>query len=473
MEKFIDREEELGRLKELLGSEDAEMAVVYGRRRIGKTELVTEALESTSGSVYYQAIETTAKDQIESFLSVAAESFPGIERVAKDWETVLEYLVEKDAVVVIDEFPYLVESDESIPSRLQRLWDHKPESSKAKLVLTGSSIGMMYDLALEGGSPLYGRLSQNPSGKIPVEEMPFSAAVEFLPSYTAEEKVLAFSIFGGTPHYLNAVESGEDISENVRRSILSSKGSLHSEPETVLRMELDEVNRYFSVLRSISRGNRYRKEIIDDTGINSSSAGYYLDRLEKLHIIEKDHPVTEDPKKSRRTRYRMRDSFFRFWFRFVYGQTGRYDLHDGEPYEDIIEPQMHDFASETFEELCQEASKSLHSDLGLKKLGKWWRNGREIDVVGLTQSDRVLVGEVKFTGSLLGYDVLSRLEKDAEYLNVEKERRYALFSRKGFKKSVQEAARDRKDLHLHDLEEIIGELSGNQETVGKPASQQV
>jgi len=459
MEDFIDRKEELDRLKSLFNTEEPELAVVYGRRRIGKTALSTEALKERDNSVYFQAVETTKKDQLESFISTAKQNFPGLIDLRQEWEPVLKHLIQEDAIVVLDEFPYLVDSDESLPSVLQKLWDHETGDSQAKFVLTGSSIGMMYDIALRGGSPLYGRVSQNPNGEFSIDQLPFSAAAEFFPNYTNEEKVLAFSIFGGTPHYLNAINSEKNIAENIQSGILSQNGALHSEPETVLRMELDEVNRYFAILKSISRGNRSRNEIINDTGIEQSSSGYYLDRLEKLHIIQKDHPVTEDPRKSRKTRYRIRDQFFKFWFRFVYGQTTSYDMYGENAYEDLIQPEIGDFASETFEHLCQEAAVNIHSDLRFRKIGRWWRKGREIDIVGLTNENEILVGEVKFTSSALGYNTLSKLEEDTKQLNIDKDKRYTLFSKNGFKKSVKEAARERENLYIHSLDDIIGNLT--------------
>ncbi|MFB6208540.1 MAG: ATP-binding protein [Candidatus Nanohaloarchaea archaeon] len=459
MEKFVDRDEELDRLRALFDSDKAELAVIYGRRRIGKTGLVTEAVEERDNTVYYQAIETTKKDQIESFIASAGDSFPEVENLKQEWEPILKHLIKEDATIILDEFPYLVDSDESLPSKLQRIWDHETDDSKAKLVLTGSSIGMMYDIALEGGSPLYGRVSQNPNGEFSISQLPFTAATEFFQDYSYEEKVLAFSIFGGTPHYLNAIKPEKSIAENVQETIISQSGGLHNEPETVLRMELEEVNRYFATLKSLARGNRSRNEIINETGIDQSSAGYYLDRLEKLHIIQKDHPVTEDPRKSRKTRYRIRDQFFRFWFRFVYGQTTRYNLYGEKAYQEFIEPELADFSSDSFEELCHKASLKLHPDLKFRKIGRWWRKEREIDVVGLTDSDEILVGEAKFTSSPLGYDTLSRLEEDAEHLNIEKEKRYALFSRNGFKESVKEADNERENLYLHNLEEILDSMS--------------
>ena len=454
----------VSRLETLYDSDKPELAVVYGRRRIGKTALVLESTDDRDEAVYHQAVETTETDQIAAFVDDAAETYPDVRNLRKDWETVLSYLIDEDAIVVLDEFPYLVDGDESLPSRIQRLWDHEAEGSSATLVLTGSSVGMMYELALGGGAPLYGRVSASPSGKIELRELDVGSASEFYPSYGPEETVMAYSVFGGVPHYLQVVDDSAPLGENVTRSVLSPQGGLHDEPETVLRMELDEVNRYFSVLRAVARGNRERNEISQATGIESSDLSYYFDRLDTLGFLRRDVPVTADPKKTKSTRYRMDDSFFRFWFRFVYGQELRYEQYGEGAHENLIQPEMAEFASETFEELCQEAVPELYPSLNLVRMpGRWWRKGREVDIVGLTDSDVLLLGEAKFTSEPLGYGVMSRLEEDADEVarsagSGEYEHEYALFSRSGFRRSVREEAEDRDDLSLFSVADVLNAL---------------
>jgi hypothetical protein len=414
--------------------------------------------------VYHQAVETTETDQIEAFVDDAADVYPDVQNLRKDWETVLSYIIDEDAIVVLDEFPYLVDGDESLPSRIQRLWDHETEGSSATLVLTGSSVGMMYEIALGGGAPLYGRVSKSPNGRLELRELGVGSASEFYPGYGPEETVMAYSVFGGVPHYLQVVDDSTPLGENITKSVLSPQGGLHDEPETVLRMELDEVNRYFAVLKAVAKGNRERNEVSQATGIESSDLSYYFERLDTLGILRRDVPVTADPKKSKTTRYRMNDEFFRFWFRFVYGQESRYSGYGEGAYEDLIEPQMADFASETFEELCHEAVPELYPSLNLvREPGRWWRKGREVDVVGLTDSDILLLGEAKFTSEPLGYGVLNRLEEDAD--EVERsagggdyKHEYALFSRSGFKQSVQQEAEDRDDLSLFSVADVLDAL---------------
>jgi AAA+ ATPase superfamily predicted ATPase len=290
------------------------------------------------------------------------------------------------------------------------------------------------------------------------------SASEFYPGYGPEETVMAYSVFGGVPHYLQVVDDSAPLGENVTRSVLSPQGGLHDEPETVLRMELDEVNRYFAVLKAVAKGNRERNEVSQATGIESSDLSYYFERLDTLGILRRDVPVTADPKKSKTTRYRMNDEFFRFWFRFVYGQESRYSGYGEGAYEDLIEPQMADFASETFEGLCHEAVPELYPSLNLvREPGRWWRKGREVDVVGLTDSDVLLLGEAKFTSEPLGYGVLSQLEEDAEEVERsagggEYDHEYALFSRSGFKQSVRKEAGEREGLSLYSVADVLDAL---------------
>ncbi|AUX10523.1 ATPase (AAA+ superfamily) [Halalkaliarchaeum desulfuricum] len=465
MTTFVDRADELERLHTLYDSDEFEFAVVYGRRRIGKTELVLESLREREGAVYHQATQTTPATQLDRFVDDATTVVPGIEDVKREWDALLRHLLGTDAIVVIDEFPYLVDTTPSLPSEIQRIVDHDVADSSATLVLTGSSIGMVHEHVLDGGAPLYGRLSQTPSGRIELTQLPFDAAMEFVPDYDDEQQVFTFGIFGGTPRYLRPIDDDLTVGENVARTLLAPEGPLHDEPETVLQMELDEVNRYFSLLESMARGNRERNEIAQGAGLQSRDTSYYFDRLETLDLIERHHPVTVDPTRTRRTRFRIRDPLFRFWFRFIYGQAGRYELYGEDAYADLVAPELPDFVSDTFEQLCRAALPGLYpNDDPTRVPGAWWYDGREIDVVAPTSDGTLLVGECKFTSQPVGYDILARLEDDTAHVDWtpptggDPEYSYALFARNGFTRSVREAAAERSDLALFDLTDVVDAL---------------
>lgn len=468
METFVDREQELNRLEALYETDEASLAVVYGRRRMGKTTLVLESIRDRDDAVYYQATRGSAAQQIESFTTDAAAVYPGISRIREEWESLLGFLVEQDAIIVIDEFPYLVEQTEALPSILQRVWDHTASETAATVVLTGSAIGMMYEYALEGSGPLYGRLAKDPNGQLDVGPLPFDAALSFFPTYDPAVQVMAYGIFGGTPEYLRAVRDDEPLAANVTRTLLRRDGSLHEEPENVLHREVDEVDRYFAVLKALAEGNRTPNEIGQAAGIASGSVSYYLSRLRDLRIIEQHYPVTVDPERSRKGRYRTSDPLFRFWFRFVYGRTARYEVYGDDAYADLVEPELSDFVSGTFEQLCQRAILYEYGDQYrfVEEPGNWWDGtGQEIDIVAPTSEDTLVVGEAKFRSRPVGYDVLSQLEAEASHVDwtpddtAETVYQYALFSRSGFKQSVEEAAEERNDLRLFAVDDVVATLT--------------
>lgn len=466
MKQFVDRDTELERLRALYDSGQAELAIVYGRRQMGKTTLVLESLRDREGTVYYQAVQETPAVQLTRFIEAAESVYPGITDVRREWEPLLRYLLDQDALIAIDEFPYLIETDPSLPSIIQHLWDHEVNESHATLVLTGSAIGMIHEHVLDGGAPLYGRVSQTPNGRLELQQLPFYSLQEFVPDYSNEELVFVAGVFGGTPRYLAPLDDSQTLGENITRLLLDANGALHDEPETVLQMELTEVNRFFALLESMASGNRVRNEIAQSAGIDNRDTSYYFDRLETLTLIERHHPVTADPTRTKTTRYRIRDPLFRFYFRYLYGRTGQYELYGEDAYTDLIEPELPEFVSETFERLCHEAVPKLYADLQLSRTpGQWWYKNREIDVVTPTDEATLIVGEVKFTNRPLGYDILADLEDDAPYIDWtpsnggDPEYEYALFSRSGFKRSVQEAADDRDDLRLFELDDIVDALA--------------
>lgn len=464
MTGFVDREQELERLQRLYESDGPALGIIYGRRRMGKTTLALESIRDRDDAVYYQATRGTAEQQIDSFIRDAAAIYPGISRIREEWEALFEYLAEEDAVVIVDEFPYLVEQTEALPSILQRVWDHTATESSPTFVFTGSAIGMMHEYALDGAAPLYGRVTKSPNGVIEVRPLPFDAAMSFFPDYSPAEQVMTYGIFGGTPEYLRAVHDDESLEDNVTRTLLRRDGGLHEEPENVLQRELDEVDRYFAILKSMAEGNRARNEIAQGAGIHNSSVGYYLDRLGDLRIVEQQYPVTVDPDRSRKGRYRLTDQLFRFWFRFVYGRTARYEVYGTDAYTDLIEPELPDFISDTFEQLCQRAVLYEYGDnyRFVEEPGNWWDgSGREIDVVAPTSGETLLVGEAKFRQDPVGYDVLSQLKDEASLVDWRPDSggdpayEYCLFSRSGFESSVEEAASDRDDLRLFTVEDVV------------------
>ncbi len=272
--------------------------------------------------------------------------------------------------------------------------------------------------------------------------------------------MFAWGVFGGTPYYLDGVELDHDLGTVIQRSILSQQGYLHNEPEYVLRTELTEPNRYFAILKAIAAGNTTANGIAGTVGIDGKQISTYAQKLERLRLVEREVPITEDKTKSRRGRYRIVDPLFRFWFRFVYGNEDRYERLGDDAYETVIEPEMADFVSQEFERLCQDALPELYPEETFVDIGRWWYKEHEVDIVGLTDDGTMVAGECKFTSSPLDYSALASLEDHTDQIrwapnSGDVERKYVLFARSRFTQSVREAAAERDDLELVDLAEII------------------
>ncbi len=448
MTNFVNRKDELDFLEDIYSSSEAELIVIHGKRRIGKSELARKSIKNLGKTVYYQATETTPTVQLEEFIEIAEKKFPKVKDVRRDWEPILRFLGEKGAIVIIDEFPYLIESDRSIPSKFQRIWDHELEKSNIKLVLIGSSISIMEDKVLSGGSPLHGRRT----GQIDLKPLSFRNAMRFYPNFSPLQKVLTWSIFGGTPHYLKSLDNTKSMKENVEDLLLSQQGLLRDEPDFLLRTELKTPSRYMGILKSISKGKVSRNEIAQDIGLDGSKAGSYLSKLETLRLVEREVPVTEEPPKSRSGQYKVKEPLFRFWFRFIHGKKNRISLSD-DPFDEIVKPEINDYVSPQFEQLCQKRLPELLSRK-YKKIGRWWFGEEEIDVVGITERGKVL-GECKFSDSKVGQRELTKLEEKENKIRLGGKTEHVLFSKAGFTPNLKKSFRERENVHLYELDEIV------------------
>jgi AAA+ ATPase superfamily predicted ATPase len=454
MEQFVDRAVELDQLTDCYESEDADFVVIYGRRRLGKSELVRQSIADRDDAVYYQAVESTAPNQLEQFVDTATAQFPSLGNVRRDWEILLETLGEEDAVVVIDEFPFLIEEDESLPSRIQRVWDMELQETGMTLVLVGSSISVMEDKVLSGSAPLYGRRTAT----IDLKPLSIADARQFFPEYDPETAITAWAIYGGTPYYLQTIDSHQPLGTNVQQAILSERGLLYSEPEFLLRTELRQPNTYFSILRALAHGRRTPNEIAGMAGVDSGSLSTYLQKLRRLRLVERHIPVTESPRASKRGRYRIAAPLFRFWFRFVYGNQDQLRMLGDDAYDEIVAPELADYVSPLFERLCQRALWDL-VDRRFRDVGQWWFKEHELDVLGLTD-DGLVAGECKFTSKRVSEGVLADLERTTSEVRwsegpADGETLYVLFSRSGYTNDLEHAADTRDDVRLFDLSDLI------------------
>jgi len=426
--KFVNREEELNLLNKRFDSGKPEFIVLYGRRRVGKTELI-KFLQNNKAHIYYLCDKTDDKEQLDKILTRTSDFFSDRKPEIKDWEDFFSYLsekVRKRLIFAIDEFPYLIKVNKAIPSIFQKGWDEYLKNTKIFLILCGSSVSMMEDRVLSYRSPLYGRRT----GQLKIERLHPRDAIKFFPRFSFTDKINAYSMLGGIPFYLN--QFGDKISflDNVK-SIFSIDSILYEEPNFLLREELREPSTYSQILGAVSSSATKLNEIATKTGIDIHKLPKYLGVLIGLGYVERVSPVTVKKPKSKQTIYRIKDNFFRFWYRYVY--PNKSDIESGEidKIMNYFKSTFNHFVGKQFEEICKEFIL-IKRPLNLQKLGLWWGHYRDgegrkeidIDLVGLNEETKqILFAECKWRDRIKPEKVLNELKEKAGFVDWNKDNR--------------------------------------------------
>ncbi len=393
--KFVNRREELEELGELLKRKRAALVLLYGRRRVGKTRLIQEFLRDKRSLYFY--IPNAGEGTILAELSHAVESefFKGF-RFA-DFRSFMEYLagkLEDGVIVAIDEFQRLTRVDGAI-SMLQRYWDERASKASWFLVLSGSSMGMMRRVALSRDAPLYGRRAAT----LKIKPLKYLDLFKWFERYSAEELVRIYGSFGGTPAYLEHVDEGVSVDENVVEKILSKRSPLYDEPEMLLMEEVRAPQRYMDILSAIATGRNTVSEIANATRLTRENITTYLRALEILDLIERITPVTEP--EAKRGLYRIMDPFFRFWFAFVRPNKRRLELGLERAVWEDIRDEFNTYLGSVFEDVCREALLEMAKrdvlPVRVSGMGRWWSKDAEIDVLAVGNGGRrALAVEVKW-----------------------------------------------------------------------------
>ncbi|MDR1411348.1 MAG: ATP-binding protein, partial [Spirochaetaceae bacterium] len=423
---FVDRAGELAFLEEQWMREKASFVVVYGRRRIGKTALISRFLSDRQG-LYFLATEESEAQNRAAFRLLAAE-FSGNELLASsstaDWDLIFKALFDvpiprhkqKRLVIAIDEFQYLAKANPAFPSILQKIWDTFLSDKNVMLILCGSSVSMMESSVLSYNSPLYGRRT----GQIRLEQIPFSHYGAFFPGKSERELAERYAVTGGVPKYIEFFESG-NLNREIRKNILTTSGFLYNEPAFLLRMEVSEIGSYYSLIKVIAAGNRKLSQIAAALELKQSGISKYLNTLITLGILEREVPVTEEnPEKSKKGLYRIKDNFLRFWFKFVFPRMGYIESgRAGEVLEQIKQNFIDGHVSYVWEDICREKMWALDFKkiwgFSINRCGRWWDRELEIDIVAYDSSGfDMIFGECKFSSKKTGAAVLRDLEQKAE-----------------------------------------------------------
>ena len=473
MEKFVDRQSEIAELNQLLSGSSAQFISIYGRRRVGKTTLILQwAQDSGLPYLYWVARRETADAARHSLArTVWAWAYPDTPNPEPprfdSWEILFREMArllgDKKTIVILDEFPYLVESDPSFPSHLQAAWDHLFKEKPYLLVLAGSHIGMMVDM-MAYKAPLYGRFT----AQMPVDALPFAALREFFPRYDAAERTATYAVLGGIPAYLERFDPKIKFSDNIRNSLFQRTGLFRNEPDVLISDLVRETRIYESVLRAIATGARTPAEISPETGIPPQNLPPYLKRLGELRLIERRIPATIPPSQRQsttRSRYHVRDPYLRFYFRFIERNQEMIELGLIDAlWEEIAEQFRAFIGNTTFEELAREW---IVAQAHIKALpftpeivGAHWATDSQVDVVAINWREKaILLGECKWGTNPVGRAVIRELFDKTSMVvpGDDWTVHYAFFARAGFTPAAEQTAREAKSL-LVDLARLDSDL---------------
>lgn len=454
--RFINREAELGALNEKWNEARSQFFIIYGKRRVGKTELIKQFMRGKPGT-YFLADRRSALEQLRELGRVMAAHFddPFLQRRGfEGWLDVFEYLKKKARqrfILAVDEYPYLVEADEAVTSLFQKGWDEYVKERRIFLILSGSSVSTMESETLAYRSPLYGRRT----GQSYLKPLSFYQSWQFFPRKKFDEFLRIFAVVGGLPAYLLQIDGNLSLEDNMRKRIFPKTEFLHNEVEFMLKEELREPRNYLSILKAISWGKRKFGEIANDTGLERNVLTKYLGVLERLQLIEREVPVTEmSLMKSRKGLYTISDNFVTFWFQYLFPYRSDLEM---ERFGDAMRKYTETspvLESRVYEKVCQETLSNLEERLFLfERVGKWWEKDQEIDVVGLNHDTREIVfGEAKWSHKAVGVNILRELERKADLVQWNRGRRreyYILFSRSGFTPDMLSLSKERKIFLVH------------------------
>ena len=461
---FIGRQEELKKLNEMYSSGKFECAVIYGRRRVGKTSLIREFIKDKK-AVYFVAREVSGMINLNSFSTeVYAVTAKELSRNSffPDWERAFDYIYKisktERIVLAIDEYPYLAGSYRPVSSILQAHIDSQLKDSKLFLILCGSSMSFMENQVLAYKSPLYGRRT----AQFKLLPFTFFEALPFFETFNKTDKAVLYGITGGIPDYLNKINPEKSVEGNIIDLFLTASGHLYEEPSNLLKQELREPATYNGILDAIAGGASRLNEIATKCGMESNVCAKYLKSLITLGIVKKEFPVTEIS--SKRSIYLIDDMMFRFWYRFVFPNMSGIESGLGEAIYDLeIKENLAAYMGLVFEDICKqyinEQAKNNATPVLPSKIGRWWGNNpeekrqEEIDILSYRKED-ALFCECKWTKSLVGMDVLADLQRKSELFSY-KNKWFWLFAKTGFSDGLIAEAKARDNIRLICLDEMI------------------
>lgn len=405
--KFYGRENQKRQLHQMFRTTGQETILIYGRRRVGKSELIKQCLkESEIRSIYFECKQTSELNNVESLSEIVSERF-GYPRLAyKGMEDLLKFLYEKarneKLILVLDEYPYLRENVKGMDSILQSLIDGNRDSSGMKLVICGSYVDTMKSL-LSGQNPLFGRVDL----AIDLKPMDYYESALFYPEFSDEDKVRLYSVFGGVPYYNRLIDPGETVRENIIRLIASPGARLENEVSMYLNSEISRITNANEVFEALAKGFSRYKDILDQSHVSSGPTLVdVLDKLIRMDVVKKEAPINDENNR-KRAGYVISDNLSLFYYKYIFRNLSRMNVMETEVFcqRYIWEDFETKHVPKAFEEICRQylihRNRSGRMEEPFEKIGKYYfddpvnRKNREFDIVTLDAKGYIFY-EAKF-----------------------------------------------------------------------------
>jgi len=462
---FIGRDQELKVLNKLYKSGRLEVAIMYGRRRVGKTELINHFCKGKK-SVIFTAVENSAEYNLNTFIEAvhksrlrsSGETFAKM--IPRDFVQLLDLIAsiakKEKIILVIDEYPYLAKAEKSFSSILQKYIDYNFKNTGMMIILCGSSMSFMENQVLSAKSPLYGRRT----AQFKIEPFNYSDTAEFVPNYSREDKLLTYGIFGGTPYYLSQINNRKSLQENITELFFNSKGILYEEPGSLIKQELREPHMYNAIITVISSGSTRLSEIADKVSKPANLCESYIKRLISLGLVVKEKPAGE--KTGTKSIYVLNDNMFKFWFRYVQDNLSLILKGLGQKAAANIRQEINSFMGGCFENICIQYMWENYSSLPIqpKEIGRWWGNNpvekqeEEIDILAIDGSSAIF-GECKFKNIKTGIDTFENLERKSKLFKKYTNKYFFLFSKDGFTEQMKKKAKENGKIKLIGIVDLL------------------
>ncbi len=448
---FIGREKEIKYLNEFYNKPSIGMTVIYGRRRIGKSTLISEFIKDKK-SIFYTATKVGKERNLELFAKqILDELAPDLSNITfNSLETVFDFIgnsiKDEKLILVIDELPYWADKDEALLSILQKYIDTVWKEKNLKIILCGSSLSFMENKVLSEKSPLFGRRDS----QIKLEAFDYLDSAKFVPNYSAEEKAICYGITGGVAKYLSLIDSSKDIHENIISLFFKTNGYLYDETHNLLTQEFSDITIVNNIIEQIASGENALSIISEKVHESQQTVSYFLDKLISVGLIGKKKCITEE-KNKKKTQYVLKDSMFKFWYEFIPKATSVIEMGQGELYyHKAVEPYLHSYMGPIFENMCQyyTLKQGIEGKYGcfITSVGTWWGQEKikdqygnikiqatDIGVVGISDIDKkAVVGECKFKNEKIDKNIYETLIQRSNLITKYKVSKYILFSLSGY-----------------------------------------